>query len=112
MARIRYLLAILFVAAWTLSVLAQPQPTFQSPQHVTAEPPVPWNPPTSLSPRDPVLPINLPTALKLVNARAMDVAIASQRIQQAGAQLEQAKYAWLPTVTIGADYMRHDGRFQ
>lgn len=75
----------------------------------TPAPPVPWSPPAL---RGTALPINLPTALKLVNARTMDIAIASQRIQQAGAQLQQAKYAWLPTVTLGADYMRHDGRFQ
>ena len=71
--------------------------------------PVAWSPPgTNGNP----LPINLPTALKLVNARAMDIAIATQRIQQANAQFDQAKYAWLPTITLGADYMRHDGRFQ
>lgn len=72
-------------------------------------PPVAWSPPVL---RGNALPINLPTALKLVNARTMDIAIASQRIQQANAQFDQAKYAWLPTLTIGADYTRHDGRFQ
>ncbi len=78
-------------------------------EYAAPAPPVPWSPPAV---RGNSLPINLPTALKLVNARTMDIAIASQRIQQAGAQLDQAKYAWLPTVTIGSDYVRHDGRFQ
>src|SRR5437773_1349036 len=34
---------------------------------------------------DRVLPINLPTALKLTNARAIDIAIAGQRVQAAAA---------------------------
>jgi outer membrane protein TolC len=72
-------------------------------------PPVAWTAPVL---QGKALPINLPTALRLANARTMDVAIASQRIKQASAQLEQAKYAWLPTITIGADYLRHDGRVQ
>lgn len=87
----------------------QVRPSFQSPQYVIPEPPVAWKEP---APRDPSLPINLPTALKLVNVRAMDIAIASQRITLAGAQLDQAKYAWLPTITMGGDYMRHVGRAQ
>jgi outer membrane protein TolC len=72
-------------------------------------PPVPWKPPVL---QGNALPINLPTALKLANARTMDVAIASQRIEQANAHLGQAKVAWLPTVTAGVDYLRHDGRAQ
>lgn len=75
----------------------------------TPAPPVPWAPPVL---RGEALPINLPTALKLAGARSMDVAIASERIQQASAQHQQAKYAWLPTITMGADYLRHDGRYQ
>lgn len=72
-------------------------------------PPVPWTPPVL---HGTALPINLPTALKLVDARAMDIAIASQRIAQANAQFDQAKYAWLPTITLGGVYARHDGRAQ
>src|SRR5207248_3093609 len=88
---------------------ASDQPTLGAPVYAVPAPPVPWSPPALMGKP---LPINLPTALKLVNARAMDIAIAAQRIQQASAQFEQAKYAWLPTITMGADYMRHDGRFQ
>jgi outer membrane protein TolC len=85
------------------------QPMLGPPQVAVPAPPVPWKPPTL---RGQSLPINLPTALKLVNAEVMDIAIATQRIQQAGAQHDQAKYAWLPTITLGADYVRHDGRAQ
>ncbi len=75
----------------------------------TPDPPVVWSPPV---PGGKGLPINLPTALRLVDARSLDIAIAAQRIQQANAQFNQARYAWLPTITLGSDYLRHDGRSQ
>jgi outer membrane protein TolC len=58
------------------------------------------------------LPINLPTALQLANVNAVDVAAAAERVRVAAAQLDQARVLWLPTVTVGADYARHDGRIQ
>jgi outer membrane protein TolC len=58
------------------------------------------------------LPINLPTALQLANVRPLDIALASQQLQVAAAQLEQARVLWLPTVYLGADYFRHDGQIQ
>jgi outer membrane protein TolC len=72
-----------------------------------ATPELPGVPPPQ--PDDRPLPINLPTALKLANARNQDIAAAAQRIQVAAALLEQARVMWLPTVTLGADYYRHDG---
>jgi outer membrane protein TolC len=59
-----------------------------------------------------VLPINLPTALQLANARAIDIAIASARIKIAVAQFERARVLWLPSLQLGFDYFRHDGRIQ
>jgi outer membrane protein TolC len=58
------------------------------------------------------LPINLPTALQLANAQAIDVAVASQRIEVAAAQLQRAQSLWLPTIYLGPDYYRHDGQIQ
>lgn len=66
----------------------------------------------TLAPCDKPLPINLPTALKLADVRPIDVGVASQRIELAAAQLRQAQVAWLPTVYLGADYFRHDGKLQ
>jgi outer membrane protein TolC len=63
-------------------------------------------------PEDRPLPINLPTALQLANVQAVDVAAAAERIRVAAAVLEQAQVLWLPTVTVGGDYARHDGRQQ
>jgi outer membrane protein TolC len=42
----------------------------------------------------------------------VDVAAAAERIQVAAAVLEQAEVLWLPTVTVGGAYFRHDGRQQ
>jgi len=58
------------------------------------------------------LPINLATALQLANVQSADIAAAAARIQIASARLEQAQVLWLPSITVGGDYARHDGQFQ
>ncbi|HEY1376617.1 MAG TPA: TolC family protein [Gemmataceae bacterium] len=58
------------------------------------------------------LPITLPAALRLANANAVDILAAAERVRVAAAQLEQARVLWLPTITVGGDYARHDGPFQ
>jgi outer membrane protein TolC len=63
-------------------------------------------------PTDRPLPINLPTALQLANVNAVDIAAAAERIRIAAALLEQAQVLWLPTITVGGDYNRHDGKQQ
>jgi outer membrane protein TolC len=84
---------------------AQDQATAPTTGPVRLLPPVP-------APGDKPLPINLPTALQLAHARPLDIALASQRVQLAVAQLERARVLWLPTVILGVDYFRHDGRIQ
>ncbi|MCI0464495.1 MAG: TolC family protein, partial [Gemmataceae bacterium] len=93
-------------------VLAQEQaPSLRLLDHAAPEPPVPISPPAP-APGDRPLPINLPTALQLGNARALDIALASQRIRLAAAQLDRAHVLWLPSLQFGVDYLRHDGRIQ
>jgi outer membrane protein TolC len=58
------------------------------------------------------LPINLPTALRLGDARAIDVQVASEKIRLATAQLQQARVLWVPTMLMGTEYFRHDGNIQ
>jgi outer membrane protein TolC len=58
---------------------------------------------------DPCLPIDLPSALRLVNARSLDIAIAVQRIERARADHDLAKYIWLPTIQSGYQYYLHEG---
>ena len=104
------LLSALAAASFAFPASAQQNRDIVRPLEYSAPPPpVAWSPPVL---HGNALPINLPTALRLVNARTLDVAIASQRIAAANAQLDLAKVAWLPTITMGADYLRHDGRAQ
>jgi outer membrane protein TolC len=57
-------------------------------------------------------PINLATALQLAQVRALDVQLASSRTAASVAAYDRAKYLWLPTLYLGSDYFRHDGRIQ
>ncbi len=63
-------------------------------------------------PDDHPLPINLLNALQLANVRAVDIEAAAQRMRAAVAALEGAQVLWLPTITLGGDYNRHDGKIQ
>jgi outer membrane protein TolC len=82
------------------------------PAHVEpSAPPVTWAPPAG-TPADCLLPINLPTALHLAGVRPLDVAVAAERTEVAAAQLDRARVLWLPTLYLGVDYARHDGRIQ
>lgn len=69
-------------------------------------------PPPQPAPIDQPLPINLATALQLANVRPLDIAIAAQRLEIANAELRRAEVLWLPTLGLGPDYYRHDGRIQ
>ena len=57
----------------------------------------------------PVLPINLAVALRLANSNPIDVQVAGVRVKAALASLDLAWAQWLPTITLGGDYARHDG---
>ena len=62
-----------------------------------------------LEPTDFGFPINLATALRLSDARPLIVAAAQASVWVAEAQLTRAKVIWIPTMVLGADYIRHDG---
>src|SRR5438093_1419061 len=89
------------VALGTISLLSGQEPA-----------PIPWPAVPSAQHEDRPLPINLPTALQLANAAPLDVALASQRLEAAAAQLAHTRILWLPTIYVGADYARQDGRIQ
>jgi outer membrane protein TolC len=95
-----------------LSALAQEQAltTNPAPSSLSASAP-PANQPTNPD-GDKILPINLPAALQLANVQAVDISVATERIEVATAVLEQARALWLPTITVGGDYNRHDGKIQ
>jgi outer membrane protein TolC len=57
-------------------------------------------------------PIDLPTALRLAGAQNLDVAIARERLAEARAAHESAREQFLPWLSAGASYRRHEGRIQ
>src|SRR5438067_2115712 len=75
------------------------------------EPSQPFTPPAP-APEDRPLTLNLANALEMANVRPIDVAVAAERIRLAAAELERASVLWLPTLLLGVDYYRHDGRIQ
>ena len=58
------------------------------------------------------LPIDLPTALRLADSANPTVAVARARVAEAYARQRQAEVYWLPTITSGGIYNRHDGQIQ
>ncbi|HVA50643.1 MAG TPA: hypothetical protein VNH11_30130 [Pirellulales bacterium] len=78
------------------------------------EPPVPGGEvlgmrPPPPGPGDLRFPINLATALRLADARPIIVAATSANVWVAEAKLQKSKVLWVPTINLGADYIRHDG---
>lgn len=67
--------------------------------------------PASQAARD-LLPVDLPTALRLVNTSNPTIALAQARLEEAYALQRQAEVAWLPDLRAGPAYGRHDGRIQ
>jgi outer membrane protein TolC len=90
-------------------ILVAAQEPLPSPKPVQSSSPEALAPPV-LDPAP--LPINLASALRLLNARAWDIAIASESVRTAAAQLQQANVLWFPSIWTGADYQHHDGTIQ
>jgi outer membrane protein TolC len=59
-----------------------------------------------------VYPIDLPTALRLANAQNLDIQIARERLKEAKANHESAVELFLPWISPGAAYRRHENRIQ
>ena len=85
----------------------QPAPTDMGPNPIAKALPAP-----TLEPGEEGLVISLPAALRLTDAGAWDIVIATQQLQVAAAQLQGANVLWLPTITAGVDYQYHSGPVQ
>ena len=57
-------------------------------------------------------PIDLPTALRLAGANNLQIALASERVEQAYANVAAADAQWVPSLSGGLVYNRHNGRIQ
>lgn len=58
------------------------------------------------------LPIDLLTALQLVDTNNPTLAVARERVREAYLALREAQLAWLPDLRSGPAYQRHDGQIQ
>jgi len=65
-----------------------------------------------LVPDQAILPIDLPSALRLAGAGDLDIALARERVCQAVAELDRASVLWLPSLYVGPSWVRHDGQAQ
>jgi outer membrane protein TolC len=91
------------------AALAEKQP---APTQMASEPIARALPAPTLEPGEEGLVISLPAALRLTNAGAWDITIASQQLRVAAAQLQGANVLWLPTMVAGVDYQYHSGPVQ
>lgn len=56
--------------------------------------------------------LNLPSALALIDEQHPAVGFARWKVQEAYANLDQAKALWLPNIQTGLSFHRHDGNYQ
>ncbi len=126
------LMVALVLATTAIAQMGQPAPS-SNPPRVSTPPPQPQNrppealpvpksavvpmptadlPAPALEPGEEGLPISLPAALKLANAQAWDIIIATQQLKIAAAQLQGANVLWLPNIQVGTDYQYHSGPIQ
>lgn len=62
--------------------------------------------------RDGVYIIDLPTVLRLANAQNLDVQIAREKLKEARANRDSAKFQFLPSISPGISYRAHDDLIQ
>jgi outer membrane protein TolC len=84
-------------------------------------PPSVHTPNAAVNPTERLLPIDLPYALRLVNAANPTIAIARERVAEAYAVLGQAKVLWVPDLWVGGNpyaptflptFFHHNGTIQ
>ncbi len=61
---------------------------------------------------DKAFPIDLPTALRLAGANNLQIRFAQHRLSESLARLDGAEVLWLPSISAGPLYNKHDGRIQ
>jgi outer membrane protein TolC len=59
-----------------------------------------------------VLPIGLDTVLRLADEQNGQIGLARERVNEAFAEKELARTAWLPAINVGPAYYRHEGGVQ
>ena len=57
-------------------------------------------------------PIDLPTALRLAGAQNLDIQLARAALEEAAAGEQWASVLWYPSIRLGAEYVKHEGKLQ
>lgn len=99
--------ALLAAAAAVLAQPPGPKPRPVEPGPLPT--PVPGPPQFYPPPGPAAYPIDLPTALRLVDTNNPTVGIARARVREATAQLDRARVAWVPNLTFGPAFFYHAG---
>jgi outer membrane protein TolC len=84
---------------------------FVGPREANLAPPVTMKIPEGVDAGETLLPINLPSAFMLSDARPLIIDAAKAAEIVAAAQLLKANVLWLPNIYAGIDYFRHDGLY-
>ncbi len=84
---------------------------FVGPREANLAPPVTMKIPEGVDEGETLLPINLPSAFMLSDARPLIIDAAKAAEIVAAAQLLKANVLWLPNIYAGIDYFRHDGLY-
>ncbi len=92
---------VLVLGAWCFGVRAASSAAAEQP---------PLSPATEA--RTNILPIDLPTALRLANAQNLDIQIARSHLVEARANRDTAIEKFFPWLSPGVGYRRHEGRIQ
>lgn len=114
----------------SVGIGTRPTPGSPSPSQPQPQPPVPSPPPSNPEPRpglgeerlvsgfravaaaasgEEVAPLDLSNALAMAGARDAEAARCRELILKAVAELERGRTLWLPSLYLGAQYLRHDG---
>lgn len=91
--------------------LPPPTPVPQAPAPVPQAPPV-FDPAEIFVQGTEVMPIDLPTALRIADAGNPTIALARARVDEAYAAVRRAEVLWIPNLQFNPLYLRHDGEIQ
>src|SRR5437588_66306 len=91
---------------------SMPLPRVVPPATLSSLPPLTPAGPSPFRADAQLLLIDLPTALRVVNASNPTIGVAQARVREAYARLREAQVMWLPSLQAGPAYMRHDGLIQ
>jgi len=99
----------LLLVALTQTAAQPPGPRQPYAPSAPTTPAIPTPPTFAAVARPTTYPIDLATALRLVDANSPTLGVARARVKEAIAQLDRARVAWVPNLAFGPSFFYHDG---